>query len=164
MTRLPGHTCPAIDDARSSFRRLAWRAIEVPTNRDAVRERVREGLRALEQIRAENTQIRKAYWEICDQLHAERFLASRSLPGWEPDATHGIWRHTDRAPVTLVSVVRQAAPGSDAPEGLRWSWCVSVDAEGELLVLQDGHALSAWEAMQEARAIAAAYRDSEGSP
>ena len=63
-TRLPGHTCPAIDTAKSAFRRLAWRAIEDPTDREAIRARVREGLAALEQIRAENAQLRAAYWEL----------------------------------------------------------------------------------------------------
>jgi hypothetical protein len=63
-TRLPGHTCPAIDAAKSAFRRLAWRAIEVPTDREAIRARVREGLVTLEQVRAENAQLRAAYWEM----------------------------------------------------------------------------------------------------
>ena len=63
-TRLPGHTCPAIDTAKSAFRRLAWRAIEDPTDREAIRARVREGLVVLEQIRTENAQLRAAYWEM----------------------------------------------------------------------------------------------------
>ena len=63
-TRLPGHTCPAIDTAKSAFRRLAWRAIEDPTDREAIRARVHEGLVALEQVRAENAQLRAAYWEL----------------------------------------------------------------------------------------------------
>ena len=66
-TRLPGHTCPAIDTAKSAFRRLAWRAIEDPTDREAIRARVREGFTALEQVRAENTQLRAAYWELRTQ-------------------------------------------------------------------------------------------------
>ena len=64
-TRPPVQTCPAIDTARSAFRRLAWRAIEDPTDREAIRARVREGLVALEQIRAENAQLRAAYAELC---------------------------------------------------------------------------------------------------
>ena len=63
-TRLPGHTCPAIDTATSAFRRLAWRAIEDPTDREAIRARVREGLAALKQVREENAQLRAAFWEL----------------------------------------------------------------------------------------------------
>ena len=63
-TRLPGHTCPAIDTATSAFRRLAWRAIEDPTDREAIRARVREGLAALKQVREDNAQLRAAYWEL----------------------------------------------------------------------------------------------------
>ena len=63
-TRLPGHTCPAIDTATSAFRRLAWRAIEDPTDREAIRARVREGLAALKPVREETAQLRAASWEL----------------------------------------------------------------------------------------------------
>ena len=78
-TRLPGHTCPAIDTAKSAFRRLAWRAIEDPTDREAIRARVREGLAALKQVREENAQLRAAYWE----LRAEQAPEAAPVPASE---------------------------------------------------------------------------------
>lgn len=56
----PGHTCPQIDKAQSALRKLAWRAaggVAVITPAEVLDE----GLRALEEIRAENRQMREAH-------------------------------------------------------------------------------------------------------
>lgn len=56
----PGHTCPAIDKAQSALRKLAWRAAGgVAVNTPA--EVMDDGLRALEEVRAENREMREAY-------------------------------------------------------------------------------------------------------
>lgn len=78
--RPPGHTCPSIDEAQSLFRRLAWRARkelreqavrdllergfpEVPPGvwTREIAELVKKGQKALEDVRAENVQMRTAY-------------------------------------------------------------------------------------------------------
>lgn len=56
----PGHTCPQIDKAQSALRKLAWRAaggVAVITPAEVMDD----GLRALEEVRAENRQMREAY-------------------------------------------------------------------------------------------------------
>lgn len=57
----PGFTCPAIDKAQRAMRRLHWR-VRHPEHdgvgEDAV---LAEGLAALEQVRAENKQMREAF-------------------------------------------------------------------------------------------------------
>jgi len=65
LRRLPGHTCPAINRVQRVLRQVIWR-MDNPnraTRQDA-RELLCEGLAALEQVRAENTQIRAAYYII----------------------------------------------------------------------------------------------------
>lgn len=56
----PGHTCPAIDAAQSAFRRLAWRVNHPEHVGVTAAEVVSEGLALLEQVRAENVQLRQA--------------------------------------------------------------------------------------------------------
>lgn len=56
----PGHTCPAIDAAQSAFRRLAWRVTHPEHVGVTVAEVVAEGLALLDQVRAENMQLRQA--------------------------------------------------------------------------------------------------------
>jgi hypothetical protein len=56
----PGHTCPAIDAAQSAFRRLAWRVNHPDHVGVTASEVVSEGLALLEQVRAENVQLRQA--------------------------------------------------------------------------------------------------------
>jgi hypothetical protein len=56
----PGHTCPQIDKAQSALRKLAWRAaggVAVITPAEVMDD----GLRALEEVRAENRQMREAH-------------------------------------------------------------------------------------------------------
>jgi len=59
--RPPGHTCPAIDRAQSALRRLAWRCANPNHYGVTPGEVLAEGLTALEQVRAENSQMRQAY-------------------------------------------------------------------------------------------------------
>lgn len=59
--RPPGHTCPAIDRAQSALRRLAWRCANPNHYGVTPGEVLAEGLSALEQVRAENSQMRQAY-------------------------------------------------------------------------------------------------------
>ena len=59
--RPPGHTCPAIDKAQSALRRLAWRCANPNHYGVTPGEVLAEGLSALEQVRAENSQMRQAY-------------------------------------------------------------------------------------------------------
>lgn len=78
LPKAPGHTCPQIDKAQSSLRRLAWRAhrsnaevaakltegemaAEVSLRQDDVSLLLREGVRALEEVRAENSAMRTAH-------------------------------------------------------------------------------------------------------
>jgi hypothetical protein len=78
LPKPPGHTCPQIDKAQSSLRRLAWRAhrsnaeaaakltegemvAEVSLRQDDVSLLLREGVRALEEVRAENAAMRAAH-------------------------------------------------------------------------------------------------------
>lgn len=56
----PGHTCPGIDRAQSTFRRLARRAI-MTDGKTATAQLVADGLVALERVRDENTQMRAAH-------------------------------------------------------------------------------------------------------
>ena len=59
--RPPGHTCPAIDKAQSALRRLAWRCANPNHYGVTPGEVLAEGLTALEQVRAENSQMRQAF-------------------------------------------------------------------------------------------------------
>lgn len=62
----PGHTCPTIDNTQSIFRRIAWRARKPEGEDDlaAIRTLAREGQALLEEVRAENTRMRAAYWSM----------------------------------------------------------------------------------------------------
>ena len=66
--RPPGHTCPQIDRAQSALRRMAWRAkrgtVLGVKERAAVDTILAEGVKALEAVRAENAQMRAAYWAV----------------------------------------------------------------------------------------------------
>ena len=62
--RPPGHTCPQIDRAQHVMRQLAWRIRNRPPEFYAPEEvsaLLREGLAALENVRAENSAMRAAY-------------------------------------------------------------------------------------------------------
>ena len=78
LPKPPGFTCPQIDKAQSALRRLAWRAhrsnaeaaakitegemaAEVALRQDDVSLLLREGVRALEEVRAENTAMRASH-------------------------------------------------------------------------------------------------------
>lgn len=78
LLKPPGHTCPQIDRAQSMLRRLAWRAhrsnaeaaakisegemtAEVALRQDDIAVLLRDGIRALEAVRAENSEMRAAY-------------------------------------------------------------------------------------------------------
>lgn len=63
----PGHTCPNINKAQRSMRRLAWRARN-PDRADDVSVVLSEGLALLEEVRAENAAMRKAYYAMRDQV------------------------------------------------------------------------------------------------
>jgi len=63
----PGHTGPAIDRAQSALRRLAWRCANPEHQGVTPGEVLAEGLAALEQVRAENRQMRAAYHEACSR-------------------------------------------------------------------------------------------------
>jgi hypothetical protein len=63
----PGHTCPTIDKAQRSMRRLAWRARH-PERAADTSEVLAEGLALLESVRAENAAMRKAYYEMRSRL------------------------------------------------------------------------------------------------
>lgn len=56
----PGHTCPGIDRAQSTFRRLARRAT-MTGGKTATAPLVADGLAALERVRDENTRMRAAH-------------------------------------------------------------------------------------------------------
>jgi hypothetical protein len=59
----PGYTCPNIDKAQRAMRRLAWRARH-PERAGGTSEVLAQGLALLEAVRAENAQMRKAYYEM----------------------------------------------------------------------------------------------------
>ena len=76
--KVPGHTCPQIDKAQRALRRMAWRAHrtkaddgldlpdddigrEVALRQDEVAVILRDGIRALEEVRAENAAMRAAH-------------------------------------------------------------------------------------------------------
>jgi hypothetical protein len=60
----PGWTCPAIDKAQRVMRRLAWRVKNRPeTPEDELKRLLIEGMYWLEQVRAENKQMRLAFRE-----------------------------------------------------------------------------------------------------
>lgn len=68
-TRPPGHTCPAIDGVQHVLRQIIWR-MDNPdrqTRQDA-RDLLVEGLALLEQVRAENRQMREAYYSAMKTL------------------------------------------------------------------------------------------------
>lgn len=65
--RPPGHTCPAIDEVKSVLRKVAWRARQPEVDRTAVLALVKEGSVLLEQVRAENAQMREAYHHMKKQ-------------------------------------------------------------------------------------------------
>lgn len=57
----PGWTCPAIDKAQRVMRRLAWRVKNRPeAPEDEINALLAEGLKALETVRSENKQMRRA--------------------------------------------------------------------------------------------------------
>lgn len=58
---VPGWTCPAIDKAQRALRRLHWRVRHPEHDGITEDEVLAEGLAALEQVRAENKQMRAAY-------------------------------------------------------------------------------------------------------
>ncbi len=61
----PGHTCPAIDDAQSFMRKLAWRANHPDHKSEiSVEDLLKHGTAALERVREENVQMREAYWSL----------------------------------------------------------------------------------------------------
>jgi len=63
----PGYTCPTIDKAQRSMRRLAWR-VSHPERAGDTSEILAEGLALLESVRAENAAMRKAYYEMRERL------------------------------------------------------------------------------------------------
>lgn len=77
---VPGHTCPAIDGAQRVMRQLAWRLSnpDRATKRDT-QALVAEGLELLEQVRAENKQMRAAHADAEKELKAVKreLFASR---------------------------------------------------------------------------------------
>jgi len=79
--RPPGHTCPHIDRAQSAFRRMTWRMRRLHDGhideefeailRKEIADLSVEGLAALEEVRADNTQMRAA--------HADAFTENKRL-------------------------------------------------------------------------------------
>lgn len=68
----PGHTCPAIDDAQSMMRKLAWRANHPDHHSEiTVADLLKHGTAALETVREENKKMREAYWSLRRQMKAE---------------------------------------------------------------------------------------------
>ena len=65
----PGYTCPNIDKAQRSMRRLAWRARN-PDRAGDVSDVLSEGLALLEKVRAENAAMRKAFYEMRERLRS----------------------------------------------------------------------------------------------
>lgn len=72
----PGHTCPTIDNTQSILRRIAWRARKPKGEEDlaAIRALAREGQALLEEVRAENTRMRAAYWSMRNRQGEVRCL------------------------------------------------------------------------------------------
>jgi len=64
----PGHTCPQIDKAQKQMRRLAWRARLKYGGYPDIDEVLQKGLKALEEVREENAQMRSAYYDMRDRL------------------------------------------------------------------------------------------------
>lgn len=64
-TRVPGHTCPAIDKVQRILRQLVWR-MDNPDRetRQTVRDLVVAGIAHLETVRTENKQMRQAHAEM----------------------------------------------------------------------------------------------------
>jgi hypothetical protein len=67
QVRPPGQTCPKIDAAQRTMRRLAWRARNPDRAGDAPRL-LSEGPALLEVVREENAQMRAAYYAMRSQL------------------------------------------------------------------------------------------------
>lgn len=64
----PGHTCPMIDAAESSMRRLTWRVRNPDhTSETTVEDILKEGIDALERVREENRWMRDAYWKMKEE-------------------------------------------------------------------------------------------------
>lgn len=72
MVKPPGHTCPNIDKAQKQMRRLAWRARLKYGGYHDVDEVLQKGLKALEEVREENAQMRSAYYEIKKEVERLR--------------------------------------------------------------------------------------------
>lgn len=70
ICRPPGHTCPAIDGTQSILRRIGWRVRKPPEEDDlaAIRGLIQEGRSFLERVRAENAEMRAAYWSMHTRL------------------------------------------------------------------------------------------------
>lgn len=68
VTKPPGATCPKIDAVQKSLRRLHWR-VKHPDHggEDDV---LKQGLALLEEVREENRQMRKAYYEMKKRLES----------------------------------------------------------------------------------------------
>ncbi len=76
----PGHTCPAIDRASSSMRKLAWRCRNPQQATTVTVDDVLDGgLEALETVREENRQMRAAYWRMRKRLEACGISADEEL-------------------------------------------------------------------------------------
>ena len=63
----PAATCPTIDTAQRALRRLHWR-IRHGDGRNDENTVLREGLAALEKVRSENAEMRKAFYEMKERL------------------------------------------------------------------------------------------------
>ena len=61
-TRLPGHTCPNIDQTKRLINRVGWWATQRPAEKETIRRLVAEAHAMLEEVRRENAQMRAAYW------------------------------------------------------------------------------------------------------
>ncbi len=69
----PGHTCPNIDRAQQVMRQLAWRIRNRPPelySEEEVADALREGLRALEHVREDNTAMREAHAHTQKKVNA----------------------------------------------------------------------------------------------
>lgn len=65
--KAPGHTCPAIDRAQSSMRKLAWRAAG-GSSPVTPAEVLSAGMLALEEVRMENAQMRQAHAYMLEEI------------------------------------------------------------------------------------------------
>ena len=65
LTKPPGHTCPAIDGLQHILRQMIWRMDnpDRPT-RQSMRDLYCDGLALLERVRAENAEMRAAYYSM----------------------------------------------------------------------------------------------------